>query len=228
MGRESKLTIDQKLSAIKEYNDGNGSYVSIAIKLGISKTAFRNMVKHYNAGDLDAISNKKTNRRYSKELKLSAVNDYLDGKGSLTDICLKYKIISNVQLRRWILWYNGHKEFKEPSRSGTEKYMTKGRKTTQEERVEIVSFCIENNKDYGLAIEKYGVSYQQIYSWVRKYKDKGIDGLSDCRGKRKQISEMTEAEKLKLENKLLQAKLKEKEMEIALLKKLEELERGGR
>ena len=39
---------------------------------------------------------------------------------------------------------------------------------------------------------------------------------------------MTEAEKLKLENKLLQAKLKEKEMEIALLKKLEELERGGR
>jgi transposase-like protein len=41
--------------------------------------------------------------------------------------------------------------------------MNKGRKATQEERVEIVAFCIENDKDYGLAMEKYGVSYQQIY-----------------------------------------------------------------
>ena len=44
--------------------------------------------------------------------------------------------------------------------------MTKGRKTTQEERIEIVAFCIEHGKDYGLTIEQYQVSYQQIYSWV--------------------------------------------------------------
>ena len=49
------------------------------------------------------------------------------------------------------------------------KYMTKGRKTTQEERVEIVSFCIEHGKDYGVTIEKYGVSYQQIYLWVKNW-----------------------------------------------------------
>ena len=47
--------------------------------------------------------------------------------------------------------------------------MNKGKKTTQEERAEIVAFCIEHGKDYGLAMEKYSVSYQQIYSWVRKY-----------------------------------------------------------
>ena len=45
--------------------------------------------------------------------------------------------------------------------------MTKGRKTTQEERIEIVAFCIEHGKDYGLTIEQYQVSYQQIYSWVK-------------------------------------------------------------
>ena len=206
MGRESKLTIEQKLSAIKEYNDGNGSYVSLATKLGISKTAFRNMVKHYNAGDLDAISNKKTNRRYSKELKLSAVNDYLDGKGSLTDICLKYKIISNVQLRRWILWYNGHREIKERTSAKGEIYMTKGRKTTQEERAEIVAFCIEHNKDYGLTVETYNVSYQQIYAWVRKYEEGGVDKLKDNRGRSKPVEEMTEVEKLKAEMKILEAK----------------------
>ena len=32
--------------------------------------------------------------------------------------------------------------------------MTKGRKTTQEERAEIVAFCIEHGKDYGLTVEQ--------------------------------------------------------------------------
>lgn len=37
--------------------------------------------------------------------------------------------------------------------------MTNGRKTTQEERAEIVAFCIEHGKDYGLTIGTYKVSY---------------------------------------------------------------------
>lgn len=50
--------------------------------------------------------------------------------------------------------------------------------------VEIVALCIANGKDYGLAAEKYGVSYQQVYSWVRKYEAKGTDELTYRRGKR--------------------------------------------
>jgi len=106
--------------------------------------------------------------------------------------------------------------------------MKKGRKTTQEERTEIVAFCIENGKDYGLAIEKYGVSYQQIYSWVRKYEAKGVEGLVDRRGKAKPEDELTEADRLRMENKILQARIKDQEMEIKLLKKLRELRGGGR
>ena len=105
--------------------------------------------------------------------------------------------------------------------------MKKGRKTTQEERTEIVAFCIENGKDYGLAIEKYGVSYQQIYSWVRKYEAKGVEGLVDRRGKAKPEDELTEADRLRMENKILQARIKDQEMEIKLLKKLRELRGGG-
>lgn len=48
--------------------------------------------------------------------------------------------------------------------------MTKGRKTTYEERIEIVSFCIENHKNYQLTVDTYQVSYQQIYSWVKNMK----------------------------------------------------------
>ena len=58
--------------------------------------------------------------------------------------------------------------------------------------IEIVSYCIAKGKDYGATIEKYGVSYQQIYSWVCKYEVKGVDGLIDKRGKRKPLDEMNE------------------------------------
>ena len=105
--------------------------------------------------------------------------------------------------------------------------MTKGRKTTQEERSQIVAFCIAHGKDYALTVETYQVSYQQIYSWVRKYETNGVDGLVDRRGKSKPEEELTEAERLRQENRMLQAKLKDKEMEIALLKKLRELRGGG-
>lgn len=103
--------------------------------------------------------------------------------------------------------------------------MTKGRKTTLDERIEIVSHCIANGKDYGLTMEKFGVSYQQIYSWVRKYEQQGVDGLVDRRGKRKPLEAMSEVERLRAENQMLKAEIKQKEMENTILKKLQEIER---
>lgn len=119
------------------------------------------------------------------------------------------------------------KQLAQSAEAGVQSYMTKGRKTTQEERIEMLVFCLENGKNYAIVIEKYGVSLQQIYAWVRKYEEHGVAGLSDKRGKRKAISEMTELERLRAENRLLQAQIKDKELEVALLKKLKELERRG-
>lgn len=169
----------------------------------------------------------KKRKKYGAELKLRAVQDYLSGKGSQREICRKYEIPVHSMLQRWISCYNGHKDFRERSGARGEIYMTKGRKTAQEERAQIVAFCIEHGKDYALTVETYQVSYQQIYSWVRKYEAAGVDGLVDRRGKTKPKDELTKAERLRQENRMLQAKLKDKEMEIALLKKLRELRGGG-
>jgi transposase-like protein len=166
-----------------------------------------------------------TNSRYSPDLKTAAVRAYLDGKGSQLDICRQFGIHSKTQLQEWIKVYNGHKELRAVGGRGRGIYMTKGRTTTLDERIEIVSYCISTGKDYGAAIEKYGVSYQQIYSWVIKYEEKGIDGLIDKRGKRKQIDEMNEVERLHAELKMLKAENKRKDMEIAVLKKVQEIER---
>ena len=167
------------------------------------------------------------NKKYSEELKIAAVKSYLAGEGGLRIISKRYGISDHSILRDWILWYNGHREIKHSSARG-EIYMTKGRKTTQEERAEIVAFCIEHNKDYGLTVETYHVSYQQIYAWVRKYEEGGVDKLKDNRGRTKPIEEMTEIEKLKAEMKILQAKNRQLEIENAFIKKLQELKGGGR
>ena len=169
---------------------------------------------------------RRRNKRYSKELKQEAVQAYIRGEGSYEVLRKRFGLLSTKQLRNWVKWYNGHKEFKERRRAGTEIYMTKGRKTTQEERAEIVAFCIEHGKDYPLTIQTYGVSYPQIYAWVRKYEERGIDGLKDGRGRTKPVEEMSETERLHMENKILKAQLKDAEMENKLLKKLREL-RGG-
>ena len=166
-------------------------------------------------------------KKYSKELKLQAIKSYLSGEGSLWTISKKYGIKRCEQLRRWVLWYNGHREFKECIRTKGEIYMTKGRKTTQEERAKIVAFCIEHNYDYALTVKTYGVSYNQIYAWVRKYEEGGVDNLKDNRGRTKPVEEMTEIEKLKAEMKILEAKNRQLKIENEFIKKLQELIGGG-
>ena len=103
--------------------------------------------------------------------------------------------------------------------------MTKGRKTTYDERIEIVAFCIENNDNYQLTSDKYKVSYQQVYSWVRKYKTYGQNSLIDNRGTSKLFNEMSDSQRLMAQIKLLEAQNKRLEMENDFLKKLEEIER---
>jgi transposase-like protein len=223
--RRSKIDHIKKIEAIEKYKRGEGSQESIARENGVVPSSLNQWIANYEAMGPSGIETVHTNNRYSVELKASAVEAYLRGEGSQVEICKRYNIRSKKQLQDWITMYNGHKELRATGGQGRGIYMTKGRLTTLEERIEIVSYCIANGKNYGAVIEKYGVSYQQIYSWVCKYEKKGVNGLIDKRGKRKPLVEMTEVERLRAENKMLKAENKQKEMEIAVLKKLEEIER---
>ena len=228
MSRRNKLTDEERTAAVQEYLNGEGSFRSIARKYGINHKQLRMLVGRAQTEGIESIKIRHTNKKYTAETKIAAVQEYLTGKGSQLDICIKYHITNERLLNQWIKCYNNGKEFKERTRSERGITMKKGRKTTREERIEIVTFCIENGKDYGLTMEKYGVSYQQIYLRVRKYEANGVEGLIDRRGKAKPEDELTEADKLRMENKILQAKLKDMEMENKLLKKLRELRGGGR
>ena len=99
------------------------------------------------------------------------------------------------------------------------------RKTTIEERKEIVDYCINHNRDYKKTAAKYDVSYSQTYSWVKKYDVNGEDGLTDKLGHHKTDDEVDELERLRRENLRLKRQLEEKDMVVELLKKVKEFER---
>ena len=99
------------------------------------------------------------------------------------------------------------------------------RKTTLEERKEIVEHCISHNRNYKDTSAKFHVSYSQVYSWVKKYDTDGEDGLTDRRGHHKADDEVDELERLRRENLRLKRQLEEKDMVVELLKKVKEFER---
>ncbi len=107
--------------------------------------------------------------------------------------------------------------------------MTKGRETTPEERLIIARECIAGGNNYGAVALKYQVSYQQVYTWVKKYRAMGEAGLEDRRGRRAgTLPSRTPEEELRDKIAQLERKNFDLEMENALLKKVRELERRRR
>ncbi|QPQ36279.1 MULTISPECIES: helix-turn-helix domain-containing protein [unclassified Lysinibacillus] len=102
--------------------------------------------------------------------------------------------------------------------------MPKGRKTTLDERIQIVLFCLKNDNNYQLTANTYQVSYQQVYQWVKKYEAGDEQSLKDKRGRNKEEHERTVEEQFKVEIKQLEHENERLRTENALLKKLEELE----
>ena len=66
----------------------------------------------------------------------------------------------------FLKYTNSHDKLKVYN-SGENLIMTNGRKTTYDERIEIVKYCIECQNKYAETAKKYNVSYQQVYSWYK-------------------------------------------------------------
>lgn len=223
MSRKYKISFEVKIKSVQEYITGKKRACDIYEELNIRRESFHKWVSKYETNGSEGLRQFSHNKKYSTETKDSAVDYYLSGKGSLLETCRKYNISSDSVLHRWIKRYNN--SHKQCNISNITLFMAKGRKTTYDESVEIVAFCIENNDNYQLTSDKYKVLYQQVYTWVRKYKSNRQESLIDNRGKSKTIDETSDSQKLVVQIKLLEAQNKRLEMENNFLKKLEEVER---
>ena len=219
----SRFSAEDKIIAVKRYLDTHESISQIAASMNLDRETLRMWINNYESFGPD-IFYQNVNKKYSLEEKTKAVEYYLSGKGSLFDTCKVFKIRSKIQLQQWISLYNDHRLKATPGGNST-MVRRKGRKTTLEERISIVEDHIRSNMSYAETAEKYDLSYQQVYQWIQKYNEQGIDGLKDKRGRTKPTEEMTELEKLKAENRMLKAELERKELENLFLKKLDEIER---
>jgi len=222
MSKRSTISYEVKIQAVRRCLRYESNPNHEAKQLGVHKNTVTDWVRKYQANGEEGLREAKGWKSYSKELRLAAIQDVLSGEYSVRAVTKKYQISSKTVLSRWISKYTEGKPTRKRIGSSL---MNKGRKTTYEERIEIVQFTIANDLDYQKTIEKYGVSYQQVYAWVRKYKTSGQEALQDNRGRKKPLEELDEQERLKLRIKQLEARNEYLEMENALEKKLAEIRR---
>ena len=218
MSRKVKYTKEVKLKASKDYLSGKMSAFNIARSLGMSKRGdeiVRYWARQYEVNGDEIFDDKPRNKSYSKEFKEKVVKEYLDGKGSFKYLAAKFGIPSNCTVLSWVKKYNGHIELEDYDPKG-EIYMTKGRITTLDERIEIVKWCLDHDRSIKDTASHFECSYAQVRTWLLKYEEFGEEGLIDKRGKPKEEKDLSELE-------LAQRKIQSLEKENEKLKRMNEI-----
>lgn len=192
--------------------------------LKLNDKNFRKYLNKYRLHGPSALISKGTNNKYSEDFKKKITEEHLIDEASYLELATKYNIPSDSTVRSWVLKYTNGKENQSYSPK-SEVYSMKSRKTTLEERIKIVEDYLNNQLTYKEAAKKHQINYNNIYSWVSKYRKHGPAGLKDGRGRGKSPEVQTETEKLKAQNAALKAQNQWLEMENEVLKKAEQMER---
>jgi len=190
----------------------------------LSKSTFGHQVLRYQENGLSGIQSRTKNNHYSKTFKEAVVQEHIEEGIPFSQLARKYHIPQPGTVRDWFIQYTRGEEIRGYAPK-PEVYTMKGKKTTQEEKIEIVKDYLAHGLSYKETAEKYGVSYNQVYAWVQKYQNHGPVGLVDGRGRGKPDVIQSAEEKLRTENAALKARNEYLKAENAALKKLEETER---
>jgi transposase-like protein len=224
---KSKFSVEQRVQACLDYISGQKSAAKIANELKLSKNGEYTVMtwaRVFKVQGEKAFVRGKGNEAYTSDFKRMVVNEYLSARISLLDLTAKYNIPGKSTILCWIKKYNNHIELTDYDPK-PEVYMADTLKTTYEERLEIVKYCLTHDRDIKGTASKYGCKYAQLYQWVRKFETHGEESLLDKRGKRKQEVDLSELEKAERKISQLEREKEEYRKKYELLKKAEKLER---
>ena len=160
----ARVAPEEKIRLVELWLSGECSQQKCADMAGVTKTAFQHWVRSYKIFGPKGLY-RETNRKYPDAKKNAAIAEYLEGNTSQEEICRKYNISSVALLYKWIRAHQGREKVNED--------LSTGRKTTYEERLEAVRWCLANDNDYVQSARQFNVSYNQIYYWVQRYLEKG-------------------------------------------------------
>lgn len=221
----SKYTAIEKLALINEFEASGLSSKAFGKMKGLGAKTIAQWCDRYHRDGLDGLREAKKNQHYSEALKLQVVHAFLSGEGSRQEVMMKYGLRSTSQVWAWVSRYNRDKTVTaSPSRKQVPKM---SRKTTLEERIEVVEYVTNQKHSYSEAAERFQVSYQQARSWVLKAKDGGYEALEDNRGRRKPKKKLSDLDKANLRIRQLEGQVADMKLLEEFVKKYQELQRKG-
>ncbi|MBP5841265.1 helix-turn-helix domain-containing protein [Lactiplantibacillus plantarum] len=214
----SKHTAVYKLAILEAFRQSGEPIGPFSQVHGVDMHTLKCWQALYDRQEITGLTEVKKNRHYLQTLKLAVITAYLNGEGTLRELTIRFDLLSKSQLLDWLNKYNGNKTLTaSPSRK---QVLTISRKTTFEERIEIVEYVTKHKHSYAEVTEHFHVSYQQARSWVIRAQNDGYEAFVDRRGHRKPATELIELDKLRLENRQLESQLADKELVEAFAKKL--------
>lgn len=156
MGRKPKISVEEKIFICEQYLNGIKSLGRLAKDNGINTETIRRWINQYREYGSNVFQLKAHNRKYTKEFKQEVVEAYLRGEGTPEHLAVKYDIPAYSTVYSWIIKYNNLEVLKDYDPK-PEVYMKEhSRKTTYEERIEIVKYCLAHNKNYKETAEIFG------------------------------------------------------------------------
>ena len=223
-----KFDLETKIKACKEYEKGKKSFEEIGKEINAGKTTVTEWYEKYRDKGPQSLKYRTSKRSFSKEFKMNIIEEYLTGNYTYQQLGHKYDI-SHSTVSKWVnMWYNGI-ELKDTKQKREDNSM-KANQKTYHERIEIVKWVLNNNKNYKKAAEIYNLNYALIYKWTQTFLKEGEEGLKyKKRGPKFKTeidtTKLTDTEKLKYELEKEKEIRKRLELELEILKKKEAVEK---
>ena len=215
-------SFEEKLEII-EYYLKHGNIQAVHKQFNVSPRSISDWVRLYQEKGPESLRHQPMHQTYTKAFKSMVVEEYLNQSISYRSLAMKYNIRASSTVLKWVREYTEGKQVK--STFGGKPLMVKSRQTTYQERLDIAQYYEANEVSIRELSERFNVTYQQAYQYVKKYEAAGKYGLEDRRGKRKPEDALNEVDQLKRALEQERRQRRKVEVENAFLKKLEELER---
>ena len=162
-----RISYLNKLEAVQTVLNNQASISAVSKDFSAAQSSLRDWIRKYKKWGVNRIRPYKIVGNYPPQIKHDAVIDVVKNGLLISEVLQKYDISDRLVLRNWIRLYNERKQWK-PKRLGLSSIKS-GRSTSFTERIEIGEYTLKHGRDYQAAIQKYGISYQQIYNWLKRW-----------------------------------------------------------
>lgn len=142
----NKMPLQERIKLVEDIIGGNLTIYSAAKTHGVSSATLQEWVRRYKAYGEEGLKPFGKRTKYTSELKAMAIEDILEKNIPPYKVVKKYDISSIAVLKFWVKNYNKGKSNKHTGKGFST--MSKSRKTTLSERIEITENTIAKNYNY--------------------------------------------------------------------------------